>query len=150
MVEEEWALWRGKGDEYTIGRDRLYNFTSVAENLGLTPMLVWAVYAAKHFYAVLAYAKTGKEGAEGIESRLADLSVYAKLGRLIARMEKPDPPTTAAPAIALLPPEIDPHVKRKPEDFSAVRKLLEAEKLRIKDQPRVQQTAWEPWRKADG
>lgn len=85
MVAEERQLWEGKGDEYTIGLDRLYNFTSVAEKLGLTPMQVWAVYAAKHFYAILNYAKTGTEGLEGIESRLADLAVYCKLGRLLVR-----------------------------------------------------------------
>lgn len=85
LVEDEYRLWKGKGDEYTIGLDRLYNFTSVAEKLKLTPMQVWAVYASKHFYAILAYAASGKEGLEGIESRLADLSVYCKLGRLLVR-----------------------------------------------------------------
>lgn len=89
MVAEEAALWRGKGDEYTIGNDRLYNFTSVAEKLGMTPMQVWSVYFLKHVYAVLAYAKSGKEGMEGIEGRLLDIAVYAKLGRLIVRSMKP-------------------------------------------------------------
>lgn len=85
MVAEERTLWKGKGDAYTIGNDRLYNFTSVAEKLGLTPMQVWSVYFLKHVYAVLNYAKTGKEDLETVESRLADIAVYAKLGRLIVR-----------------------------------------------------------------
>lgn len=88
FVAQERALWGTKGDEYTIGLDRLYNFNSVAEKLGLSPMQVWAVYAAKHFYAILNYAKTGTEGAEGIESRLADLAVYCKLARLLVRQSR--------------------------------------------------------------
>lgn len=85
MTDNEWDLWSNKGREYVNGGDRLANFNRVAQSLGVTPLQVWAVYAAKHWMAIMEYIRSGREGAEGIESRLADLAVYAKLARLLVR-----------------------------------------------------------------
>lgn len=123
MVEEEWATWRGKGDEYTIGRDRLFNFTSAAEKLGMTPAQIWAVYFWKHVCSVLSWAKTGDGGMEGIESRLLDIAVYAKLGRLIARMDKPSAPTPAAPALRLILSDRQPRPLWRPPTEEELRRF---------------------------
>jgi len=68
-----------KGNDYTDQQDRLYNFREVAKLLGVSPMLVWSIYATKHFIAVLNYAKNGTLESEKIEMRLADLRNYVDL-----------------------------------------------------------------------
>jgi hypothetical protein len=85
LVAEERATWFSKGTEYVNGGDRLNNFNTVAKSQGITPLQVWAVYTTKHWLAIMEYCRTGHQGSEGIESRLMDLAVYAKLGRLLAR-----------------------------------------------------------------
>lgn len=73
-----------KGGEYAGDVDRLANFRRNAANLDLTMEQVWAVYAAKHWDAVMQYVKdvsVGKkrERMESISGRLDDLIVYAIL-----------------------------------------------------------------------
>ena len=72
-----------KGEEYVRGSgDRLANFKRIAESLGLTPLQVWAVYANKHWDALLNYIRTGSvKSNEPIESRVDDLTVYLRLLR---------------------------------------------------------------------
>lgn len=90
ISKEEYEVWSCKGIDYTIGNaDRLYNFKSIAEIIGITPEQVWAVYFWKHVCAVLSWAKTGRVESEGIKGRFIDIANYAKLGRLIAEEGKP-------------------------------------------------------------
>ncbi len=46
---------------------------------------VFLVYFMKHVDAVCAWSRGFNDDPEGIHSRLIDIAVYAKLGRLIAR-----------------------------------------------------------------
>lgn len=70
-----------KGGEYAGDTDRLANFRRNAEALGLPMETVWAVYAAKHWDAVMQYVKDLNEGKtrerlEPIDGRAHDLIVY--------------------------------------------------------------------------
>ena len=70
-----------KGGEYAGDTDRLANFRRNAEALGLANEQVWAVYAAKHWDAVMQYIKDLGEGKqrkrmESISGRADDLIVY--------------------------------------------------------------------------
>lgn len=70
-----------KGADYTQQSDDVHhNFKIVAEQLGLTPLQVWAVYAAKHWLAIMTYIKHGALASEPIESRFRDLGNYLLLG----------------------------------------------------------------------
>lgn len=83
MVEEETVTRDGKGKEYTKGdEDQLANFKSYAKALGLSPKLIWAVYAGKHFDAIVSYCKDSKTySGEDIRGRIMDLRVYLWLLR---------------------------------------------------------------------
>ena len=70
-----------KGGEYAGDNDRLANFRSIAQALGLNMEQVWAVYAAKHWDAIMQYVKDLGEGKtrerlESIAGRADDLIVY--------------------------------------------------------------------------
>lgn len=70
-----------KGGEYSGDIDRLLNFRRNAERLGLNKETVWAVYAAKHWDALMQYiqdleAENGRKRMEEISGRARDLIVY--------------------------------------------------------------------------
>lgn len=70
-----------KGGEYAGDFDRLANFRRNGENLGLPMETVWAVYAGKHWDAVMQYIQdqrtgTKRERMENISGRVDDLLVY--------------------------------------------------------------------------
>lgn len=69
-----------KGVEYAGETDALDNFKRHARNLDLTPEQIWAVYASKHWDAILSFCRRGHElSTEGIEGRLHDVILYAFL-----------------------------------------------------------------------
>lgn len=70
-----------KGKDYTIGSDdRLHNFKTVAEFVGVTPAQVLAVYMYKHMAAVFSHIKNGGAfESEPIDGRLADVINYCLL-----------------------------------------------------------------------
>lgn len=73
-----------KGGEYAGDYDRLANFRRNGINLGLPPDTIWAVYAGKHWDAIMQYIKDHREGKtrerlESIEGRAYDLLVYTIL-----------------------------------------------------------------------
>lgn len=73
-----------KGGEYAGDVDRLANFRRNAAALDLNMETVWAVYAAKHWDAVMQYVRdleNGKERErlEPLAGRLDDLIVYCIL-----------------------------------------------------------------------
>lgn len=83
-IEEIKRLSIQKGGEYAGDSDRLANFRRNGANLGLTMEQVWAVYAGKHWDAIIQYVRDHSAGvervrAEPISGRLDDLIVYALL-----------------------------------------------------------------------
>jgi hypothetical protein len=85
LVEETCNIIRSlsilKGGEYAGDEDRLANFRRNAENLRLKNEQVWAVYASKHWDAVMQYIRdlstnTTRPRLESISGRADDLIVY--------------------------------------------------------------------------
>lgn len=68
-----------KGHDYAGDDDALLNFKRQAETLGLTPEQIWAVYATKHWDAVMTYCREGDVASEPIEGRLHDVILYCFL-----------------------------------------------------------------------
>lgn len=73
-----------KGGEYSGDDDRLANFRRNAEALGVNKETIWAVYAAKHWDALMQFIKDkqagkSRERLEPIEGRIDDLLVYLML-----------------------------------------------------------------------
>jgi len=82
LIKECKEVLRGKGHDYTGGdSDRLINFKRNADNLGLSSMHVWAVYAGKHWDSICTLVKTGRqESGEPVKGRFLDLINYMILG----------------------------------------------------------------------
>lgn len=83
-IKQMEELARVKGGEYSGDADRLANFKRNAEALGLDPLQVWAVYAAKHWDSLMTFikdigAETSRPRSEPIEGRADDLMVYLLL-----------------------------------------------------------------------
>lgn len=77
-----------KGGEYAGDVDRLANFRRNAAALGLSMEQIWAVYAAKHWDAIMQYIKDlgngiTRERMESISGRADDLIVYMVLFKAI-------------------------------------------------------------------
>jgi len=73
-----------KGGEYAGDVDRLANFRGQAEELGVPMEMIWAVYANKHWAALMQYVKDIKDNKERarlepITGRLDDIIVYCML-----------------------------------------------------------------------
>ena len=73
-----------KGGEYAGDDDRLANFRRNGERLGLPIETIWAVYAAKHWDAIMQFIQDlrnekTRDRLESIEGRVDDLIVYALL-----------------------------------------------------------------------
>lgn len=103
-VEKIQQLSKLKGGEYAGDNDRLANFRRNALALGLPMETVWAVYAAKHWDAVMQFIQdlnTGKtrERMEPIDGRVDDLIVYLILFK--AMLEERDASTARKPSDAL-------------------------------------------------
>jgi hypothetical protein len=89
-VEQIHSLSTLKGGEYAGDIDRLANFRRNALNLGLNMEDVWAVYAGKHWDAIMQYVRDLREGKtrtrlESIEGRMDDLIVYLILAKAMYR-----------------------------------------------------------------
>jgi hypothetical protein len=70
------ALNQTKGVEYAGHDDALENFKRHASALGLKPEQIWAVYASKHWDAIISYVRTGAVLSEPIEGRILDCVLY--------------------------------------------------------------------------
>ncbi len=78
-----------KGDDYTMGLDRLYNFDKAAAELGAAPMQILAVYAHKHWCAFMNYVKTGGQAeSEPIRERLVDIVNYMLLAYKMVQRDR--------------------------------------------------------------
>lgn len=76
------ALMVAKGREYAqsdIEDNRLNNFSRIAERLNSTPYKVLLTYLMKHMDALEKWVRTGAEGSEPIDTRVADLRNYVDL-----------------------------------------------------------------------
>lgn len=77
---EELRINATKGEEYCQqDADALKNFKRNAERLGTEPLKVCALYLFKHIDWLETYIKTGKEGSEGLRSRILDIRLYSAL-----------------------------------------------------------------------
>lgn len=91
LTEEEVKLHAAKNRDYAQGGDPLGNFNRVAAILALYPGLelakpetVAVVYMLKQLDAAMWMLAQGYEGrVEGVDSRLRDVHVYAKLVRIL-------------------------------------------------------------------
>lgn len=93
LTEEMKKLASVKGGEYSGDNDRLANFRRNAANLGVPMELIWAVYAAKHWDAIMQYVQDLVSGKtrprnETIGGRAHDLLVYLTL--FCAMLEEQD------------------------------------------------------------
>lgn len=69
-----------KGQEYIrYDDDQCANFKRIGKALGLSPLVVWAVYAHKHWDAIMAFVKAQEVMSEPIKGRLDDLGNYLHL-----------------------------------------------------------------------
>lgn len=87
MHEEEMAIARTKGREYTQG-DRLDNFKRIAAELGISSKQVLWVYLKKHLDSIASYIKHEKVLSEPIEGRIMDARVYLTLLRGLIEEER--------------------------------------------------------------
>jgi len=91
LTKEELKLYQRKNKDYTQGGDKYGNFKRVSCILSLYPKLslsdpqvVAMVYLMKQLDAALWMLSEGYEGeVENIDTRLADVHVYAKIARLL-------------------------------------------------------------------
>ena len=89
------SLLEKKGADYTRhDPDRLSNFKRLAKDLDLPPIKIWAVYAGKHWDALMAFIKTGKAESEAIEGRFDDLHNYLYLLEGLLEDEKQEQPSS--------------------------------------------------------
>ena len=78
-IESIRKLRQTKGRDYAHEADPLANFKRHAANLDLTAEQIWAVYASKHWDAIMAYCKRGQVESEPIDGRIDDALTYLLL-----------------------------------------------------------------------
>lgn len=105
-----------KGGEYAGDVDRLANFRRNAAAMGTHMELIWGVYAAKHWDAIMQYVQdrvTGKtrERMEGIDGRIDDLMLYLMLFKAIVSENG----HTMASGVASTKPDANEWIKYNPE-----------------------------------
>lgn len=89
-----------KGREYTAEADALANLRDWPE-VGLTGRQRWAVYADKHWRAIVSYIRSGETLSEPIEGRINDMILYLILLR--ALIEESTEPAFREPPDRLRP-----------------------------------------------
>lgn len=93
--ERVMQLSKLKGEEYSGTVNRLENFRRNANNLDLHAEQVWAVYAAKHWDALMQYVNDTADGktrltVESLSGRIDDLIVYLLLFEAMHRARLKD------------------------------------------------------------
>lgn len=89
-TRDRFAMCDAKSVEYTRNNldDRLCNFKRMGEEtaeIADPTMRAWAIYFLKHVDALWEFLKSGKQGTEGIESRIDDAQNYLDLLRGLIR-----------------------------------------------------------------
>ncbi len=110
-----------KGGEYAGDVDRLANFRRNGERLDLPMEVVWAVYAAKHWDAIMQYVQdlhTGKirKRMESLTSRVDDLIVYALLFKAML-VERERVPLPKIPRFDTIVQNGNQIISKTPKDF---------------------------------
>ena len=91
-------LTNSKGEEYSHDTDQLANFKRQAAELGVSPLMVLAVYLNKHLDAVKSFIKNGREFSEPIEGRIDDAILYLILLKaLISDLRSQQPQSNETP-----------------------------------------------------
>ncbi len=82
--EQQAEILIGKGHDYTAGQadvDAYANFRLIAmllDGVPMTPYTVTLIYAMKHIFSLITFAKTGRqESGEGLRGRHLDVANYA-------------------------------------------------------------------------
>jgi hypothetical protein len=68
-----------KGADYARENGHFHNFDTAADFAGVESDKVWAIYAYKHWSAIVRYARDGEVASENILGRLQDLINYCVL-----------------------------------------------------------------------
>ncbi len=71
IMDAKGADYQGEEKEGVNG-----NFYRNARLLGVSPVLIWAVYFNKHIDALATYVRTGRLESEGLRGRLDDIRNY--------------------------------------------------------------------------
>ena len=84
-----------KGAEYSGDVDRLANFRRNADAAGTTMELIWRIYVAKHWDAIMQYEADLRSGKtrvrlESLEGRVDDIIVYMLLFKAMIRERNAD------------------------------------------------------------
>jgi hypothetical protein len=90
LLKECAGLIVTKGADYSGLNDRLRNFKEDGKELGLTPLMFWAVYLRKHLAAIWTYVRQGQVASEPIRSRFVDAINYLILGAALVDEEERD------------------------------------------------------------
>lgn len=77
VMDDAFRTMTSKAKDYAQEQDAFLNFHTRAEQLGLTREQVWAVFANKHWDALMAYVREGKVESEALRSRVTDVINYA-------------------------------------------------------------------------
>jgi len=97
IVQQQMGLCQeillAKGADYTDGGDRLSNFKLVADLVGVSPKVVWAIYWLKHVVAIANYCGRDHLESEPIDGRIADGINYLLL---LAALVSEEAETTAS------------------------------------------------------
>lgn len=100
LLEKCLETLKKKGADYTQGSpDRLHNFRTVGQFLGLPMERVWSVYFYKHLSAIFRFCKEGQVESEPIEGRIMDCIVYLLLfAKIVAESARSNEPVLGSPA----------------------------------------------------
>jgi hypothetical protein len=105
MIQKCIRTMETKGKDYTVGtNDRLHNFRTSAEFLGITMEQVWGNYFYKQVAAVFNYVKSGGQSeSEPIEDRVMDCIVYLLLfTKIVKEMKMGSVPKDEKPKIGTI------------------------------------------------
>jgi len=124
LVEAEFDWVRNvretKGKEYAGENDTLADFKEAAEQLDVSPLVVWSVYVKKHERAIDSFVREGSAKSEAIEDRVRDVIVYhlLLLGLLRDAGEATEEDAAEGPGVrAWEPPPSDGSRSRHPNPY---------------------------------
>ena len=83
LIAKSVDLLKAKNKDYSTDGDPLAGFKKIANDIGISPFQVWAIFASKHWNALTNFAKDGKVESEPIEGRIIDMINYSVLLHLL-------------------------------------------------------------------
>ena len=76
VVAHALTVLRQKNSDYSRGKGSTAAFDSISDELGMSSEKVWAVFAQKHWQAIMRFIKDGAVESEAIEERITDMINY--------------------------------------------------------------------------